>query len=134
MRSKNTVLAGVIAASLLLPRVAGTAQAAGLDQQYRVRNLDNVERCSQLNRAVVIAKKEDDWRPLYLFSLYTMGYITGINRLAYDTYDIGGSKNSKTMMVWLQQYCAEHPDDSFDEALYHLTIDLYPVRSPTKPR
>jgi hypothetical protein len=120
--------------ALLLPAVTSTTLAAGSDQQYHVRNLDNVETCTELNRAVVTAKKQDNWQALYAFSLYTMGYITAINRMAYDTYDIGGSKNSKTMMVWLEQYCAEHPRDSFDQALYHLTIELYPVRLSTKPK
>ncbi|MEZ5572425.1 MAG: hypothetical protein R3E64_10425 [Halioglobus sp.] len=63
-----------------------------------------------------------------------MGYITGINRLAFDTYDIGGKKNSKNLMVWLEHYCAENPDDSFDVALYRLTAELFPTRLTTKPK
>jgi hypothetical protein len=32
-------------------------------------------------------------------------------------------------MVWLERYCAEHPDDSFDYALYRLVAELYPDRA-----
>ena len=103
--------------------------AADKDRQYRVRATDAVESCEALNAAVVKAEREDDWGALYGFSLYTMGYLTGINRLAFDTYDIAGRKNVKTLMVWLQRYCAEHPDDSFDYALYRLVAELYPDRA-----
>lgn len=131
---RSAFLSAVIfAAALILPPFTVQTMAAGADSQYHVRNIDNVETCAQLNRAVLTAKKEDDWRALYAFSLYTMGYITGINRLAHDTYDIAGRKNSKTLMVWLKNYCAEHPDDRFDQALYQLTLELYPVRLPVKP-
>jgi len=108
-------------------------QAADAERQYHVRAIENVASCSELNHAVFSAKKEDDWRALYAFSLYTMGYMTGINRLAFDTYDLGGKKNSKNLMVWLEKYCARNPDDSFDRALYFLTLELFPNRLSAKP-
>ena len=105
--------------------------AADSNQQYRVRAIDAVQSCSGLNNALVKAKRKDDWGDLYGFSLYTMGYMTGINRLASGTYDIAGKKNTKTLMVWLEKYCRENPDDSFDQALYRLTLELYPYRTPS---
>lgn len=110
------------------------AHAADADNQYGVRAFDKVESCDGLNRAVTRAKKEDDWGALYGYSLYMMGYLTGINRLAFDTYDIGGRKNSKTLMVWLEQYCAAHPEQSFDSALVQLTAEIYPHRFTAGPR
>ena len=107
--------------------------AADTDRHYQVRAIDAVESCAGLNRAMGKAKNEDNWGTLYGFSLYTMGYLTAINRLAPDTYDIAGKKNTKTLMVWLQKYCAEHPDDSFDNALYRLTAELYPNRTSAAP-
>ena len=94
-----------------------------------MRTIDAVHSCVGLNTALAKAKNQDDWGDLYGFSLYTMGYLTGINRLAPNTYDIGGKKNSKTLMVWLESYCAAHPNDSFDRALYRLTAELYPHRT-----
>ncbi len=108
--------------------------AADTDRHYQVRAIDAVESCAGLNGALGKAKDEDNWGALYGFSLYTMGYLTGINRLAPNTYDIAGKKNSKTLMVWLEKYCAEHPDDSFDHALYRLTAELYPHRTHASPR
>ena len=109
------------------------AQAADAERRYDVRTFERLESCGDLNRAVAMAKREDDWGALYGFSLYTMGYLTAINRLAYNTYDIGGKKNSKTLMLWLQQYCAEHPQSSFSDALYQMTLAQFPDRSTTKP-
>lgn len=121
-----------LAAALSVP--CSPVHAADKDRQYRVQAIDAVESCEALNAAVVKAKRDDDWGALYGFSLYTMGYLTGINRLAFDTYDIAGKKNVKTLMVWLQKYCAEHPGDSFDHALHRLVAELYPVRATGAPR
>jgi hypothetical protein len=107
--------------------------AADANGQYNVRAFDKVESCYALNRAVNSAKKHDDWGPLYGFSLYTMGYLTGVSRLAFDTYDIGGRTNTKIHMVWLGSYCVEHPDDSFDSALNHLIAEIYPSRIMQAP-
>ena len=107
--------------------------AADTDRRYQVRAIDAVESCAVLNSAVGKAKNQDNWGTLYGFSLYTMGYLTAINRLAPNTYDIAGKKNTKTLMVWLEKYCAEHPDDSFNNALYRLTAELYPRRTAAAP-
>jgi len=114
----------------LLPPLDHAADEHG---QYRVLTINSVETCSDLNTAVEIADIEDDWRLLYTFSVYTMGYLTGINRLAFDNYDIAGGKNVKTHMVWLQRYCAENPSDSFDRALFRLVAELYPLRAASGP-
>lgn len=119
---------------LVLAGVAEVGRAADVNRQYRVRATNKVDSCAALNRAVTAAKQEDDWRALYGFSLYTMGYLSALNRLAYDTYDIAGKANSKTVLVWLQNYCAEHPDDSFDTALVHMSAEFYPNRYTSKPR
>jgi hypothetical protein len=107
--------------------------AADTNRHYRVLAIDAVESCGRLNTALAKAKHQDDWGELYGFSLYAMGYLTGINRLAPNVYDISGEKNSKTLMLWLEKHCAEHPDDSFDNALYRLTAELYPTRTLVAP-
>jgi hypothetical protein len=122
-----------ISLALILSSAFSLSFAADSERQYQVRSIDKVESCGGLNGALAKAKNEDDWGELYGFSLYTMGYLTGINRLASDTYDIAGSKNTKTLMVWLEKYCKEHPEDSFDDALYSLIAELYPNRITAAP-
>jgi hypothetical protein len=123
----------VILMAVTLCVALAPAFAADTLKHYQVHAIDAVESCGRLNKALAKARKQDDWGDLYGFSLYTMGYLTGINRLAPTTYDIAGKKNSKTLMVWLEKYCAEHPDDSFDNALYRLTAELYPNRTAVAP-
>jgi hypothetical protein len=114
--------------------VPGVGHAADANREYRVRATNKVDSCAALNRAVVAAKQEDDWRALYGFSLYMQGYLSALNRLAYDTYDIGGKSNSKTILVWLENYCEENPDDSFDTALTKMSAEFFPNRYTIKPQ
>jgi hypothetical protein len=122
------LLATFILTSIIVPVLASDSH-----KNFRVKAIDAVESCRGLNKALSKAKKQDDWGDLYGFSLYTMGYLTAVNRLAANTYDIAGKKNSKTLMLWLESYCAEHPGDRFDDALYQLTVELYPERTVAAP-
>lgn len=133
MGGKNLTINFTVLLVLLWSVLCSVAYAADEDRAYRVLAINTVETCSDLNTAVEIANEEDDWRLLYTFSLYTMGYLTAINRLAYDTYDIAGGKNVKTHMVWLQRYCAENPRVNFSEALHQMVIKLYPRRLTAEP-
>ncbi len=134
MSKKRLRCAGRVLVACVLFSLQVVVLAADENRQYNVRAFSKVESCYALNRAVNSAKEEDDWSALYGFSLYTMGYLTAINRLAHDTYDIGGRKNTKTLMVWLEQYCAENPDDSYDRALHHLIAEIYPHRTAVAPQ
>ena len=125
----NSAMRIGVTLAVVLSVLCSSAHAADNDRQYQVQAIDAVESCEALNAAVVKANRDDDWGALYGFSLYTMGYLTGINRLAFDTYDIAGRKNVKILMVWLQKYCAEHPKNGFDYALYQLVAELYPHRT-----
>ena len=122
-----------ILAAIALLVACGSVVAADKDKQYRVSATGNVASCSGMNHALAQAKNQDSWTTLYAYSMYTMGYISGVNRLAHDTYDIAGRKNPKTLIVWLERYCAENPSDSFDKALFELTLELYPNRTVVKP-
>jgi hypothetical protein len=126
--AKHRLLVAVLLSSAVAPVFASDA-----GKSFRVKSIDAVESCRGLNKALAKAKKQDDWGDLYAFSLYTMGYLTAVNRLAANTYDIAGKKNTKTLMVWLENYCAAHPGDRFDYALYQLTVELYPDRTVAAP-
>ena len=133
MRTVAAAPMRVTALLLAIALVPALARAADTQKQYHVLTIDSLETCADLNNAVTIADEEDDWRLLYTFSVYTMGYLTGVNRLAFDTYDIADGKNVKAHMVWLQRYCAANPRDSFDRALFRLVAELYPQRAVLRP-
>ena len=104
------------------------SHGADVNGNYRVMTTDLVQSCAALNAAANLAQVEDSWGPLYGFSLYTMGYITAVNRLAFDTYDLAAGKNPKNLLLWLERYCDAHPGKTFDEALHELVKELYPKR------
>lgn len=133
MNGNESILKLGLVSALLGAILSCPTHAADDARAYRVLTINTVETCADLNAAVQIANEEDDWRLLYTFSIYTMGYLTGVNRLAFDTYDITGGQNVKTHMVWLQRYCQEHPRANFDEALHQLVIKLYPRRLTAEP-
>ena len=128
MASLRLLLAVVLSLSCL------PASGADKDGQYRVQSVPKVQSCAGLNRAVAKANDDNDWGDLYGYSLYTMGYLTAVSRMASNTYDIAGGKNSKNVMLWLRGYCSSHPHDSFDRALFLLTGELYPARTVEAPR
>lgn len=107
--------------------------AADADRQYRVHAVAKVTGCAGLNEAAAKAHNDNDWGDFYGYSLYTMGYLSAVNRMAPDTHDIAGGMNNKNIMRWLRRHCAAHPEESFDRALVLLTWELYPQRSRVVP-
>ena len=64
---------------------------------------------------------------------WTVGYLTAYNRSEPDTYNILGSSDLDGAMVWLKNYCKEHPLERFVSAVHYLTIELHPKRTRIKP-
>ena len=91
------------------------SHAADGDRAYRVLAINTVETCSDLNTAVAIANDDDDWRLLYTFSLYTMGYLTGVNRLALAQrlWESGQCAYAEPDR-WLRPVLHHRPDDDLE--------------------
>ena len=62
-----------------------------------------------------------------------MGYLIGVRRLAFNTDNIGGRKNTKIHTVWRINCGAGQPDDRFDSALNHLVVEIEPNRATQAP-
>ena len=122
--TRPTAVALLIVLLLAVP----DCQGADANGNYRVMASDYVKNCAALNVAVSLAQEEDNWSLLYGFSVYTMGYITAVNRLAFDTYDLAAGKNPKNLLLWLENYCERNPGKSIDEALHDMVSALYPER------
>ena len=125
--------AAVIAFVFGCPVLSLPSVAADAGQNYRVLSTDLVDSCAAMNAAVMLAQEDDNWSPLFAFSMYTMGYVTAVNRFAFDAYDVAGGKNPKNLLLWLERYCEEHPGKSFDEALTQMVAELYPSRRVGAP-
>ena len=75
---------------------------------------------------------------LSLFKVWSAGYMTAYNALTPDTYDIAGGKEAdssdQSTIIWLENYCRQHPAKTYTESIKNLTIDLYPMRTKTAPK
>ncbi len=61
------------------------------------------------------------------------GYLSAVNLVLPDTYDIMGAKDREVAMAWLDRYCAGNPGDAFGFAANRLAAFLYPNRHASKP-
>ena len=60
------------------------------------------------------------------------GYITALNWQTPDTYQMLGKSDFKSTVLWLENYCHEHPSNDMSRAMRALTIKLYPDRYKTR--
>ena len=65
---------------------------------------------------------------------WVTGYLTAVDTTYPITYGILGSSDLDRAMVWLENYCAQHPLRQFAIAVYTLVDDLYPQRITQQPR
>jgi hypothetical protein len=67
------------------------------------------------------------------FEEWLDGYLSAVNLVLPDTYDILGDKKRAAAAAWLDVYCAGNPDDPFGFAANRLAAYLYPNRHASKP-
>ncbi|MDZ4344008.1 MAG: hypothetical protein U1E51_16435 [Candidatus Binatia bacterium] len=66
---------------------------------------------------------------------WVMGFFTGVNYSAQDTYDVTGGTNLDGVLGWLDNYCRDHPLETFARAMERLLVELRPKlikQAPTK--
>ena len=73
-------------------------------------------------------------RDLNTFSDWLMGYITSYNSSTPDTFDIVAKTDLNNSIIWLGNYCKQHPSNKYSQAVQSLMIELYPKRQKLKPK
>jgi hypothetical protein len=63
---------------------------------------------------------------------WIQGYVSAYNRLMADTYDIRGTTDMPSMMLWLNNYCHKQPLESLEDAMQSLIFELYPRRKRSR--
>lgn len=64
--------------------------------------------------------------------LWVGGWITAYNMLKPDTYDIRGTADLDSVMLWLENYCKANPLENLATAMVYFAHEQYPNRKRTK--
>ena len=64
---------------------------------------------------------------------YVAGYLTAVNFHLDDTYNILGSSDIPSVLLWLEKYCGKEPLSNIQVGLALLVIELYPNRKVKAP-
>ncbi|MGR9090249.1 MAG: hypothetical protein ACU85U_06680 [Gammaproteobacteria bacterium] len=67
------------------------------------------------------------------FKVFLMGYLTAVNTLSEDTYNVTGTQPLDTALVWLTDYCGAHQMDSFDRAVQQMVDARFEQRQRVPP-
>ena len=67
------------------------------------------------------------------YKTFLMGYLTAVNTLTSETYNITGSRPLDAALVWLTDYCGDHQMDSFDRAVQQLVDAGFDERQRVPP-
>jgi hypothetical protein len=62
---------------------------------------------------------------------WMMGWVTGYNTMARDTYDIMGTTNLSSIRQWMTDYCAKNPQDPLSTGMIELALALQGSRKKT---
>ena len=68
-----------------------------------------------------------------IYRWWLAGYMTAVNNITPDTYNIVGAESLSGSMAWIEAWCADKPDKTMTDATIALTRDLYPRRQTAKP-
>lgn len=67
------------------------------------------------------------------YKVFLMGYLTAVNTLSDDTYNVTGSQPLDAALGWLTEYCGAHQMDSFDRAVQQLVDAGFDTRQRVPP-
>ena len=56
----------------------------------------------------------------HLYQSWLSGFISGVNYAWDDTYDVSGNSEVESVLAWLNNYCAEQPEQTIPLALHVL--------------
>jgi len=63
------------------------------------------------------------------FTMYLLGFQTGYNMLAEDTYDIFPARDGEyPLLSWVENFCRAHPTSNFGNGVVALANEIRPKR------
>jgi len=127
---RSTMKPTLCGACLLL--VAYAAGAADENGQYATLAATNESTCGTFLSARDEAHRGQFARQ-NMYKSWLMGFVTGYDFGAPDTYDIAPAMDLDAMMLWVENYCRRNPLASFAQSAGALATQLAPDRQTHKP-
>jgi len=76
-------------------------------------------------------RQKDDWGHVSN-ALWIAGFFTAYNLQTPDVYDILGSTDLESALLWMDKYCQENPLSTLAGGMEFLTAELWPNRKRNK--
>jgi hypothetical protein len=118
------------AGALLLAHLASAADENG---QYATLAATNESTCGTYLSARDEAHHGQFARQ-NMYKSWLMGFVTGYDFGAPETYDIAPAMDLEAMMSWVENYCRRNPLASFAQGAGALVTQLTPDRQTQKPK
>jgi hypothetical protein len=100
--------------------VVGSSSAVDATGAYYVYDTTS---CGQL-----VSDRQSNPSRSFADKTWAAGYLTAYNRLAKDNFNITGTTDLESVMLWLDGYCRANPLSSLPDGMSALTDSLYPTR------
>lgn len=127
MIRRLAALAFVAALGAALGAAALAPPAAAMDGQRRYYVIGSVATATCLQYGGFSAEQ------IGQFEFWMAGYLTAMNRLTPDTYDLVGTTKPEQIHAWLRQHCQQNPNQLMAVAVHALAEALHPQRVRMAP-
>ena len=105
------------------------AMAVDSTGDYRIKGL-GLQSCADFLRS----KNSQDKGLYVLLRSWVNGYITAVNTLRPQTYDVAGNATIDGISGWLERFCEANPGVRLETAVTNLVAALAPNRLAEKPK
>jgi hypothetical protein len=132
--SVETPMRHAVAVLVLLALLVPCTTGASDKGQYAIRYPGAGDSCGKFVSARDEARRgapsrENEYR------LWLEGYITGISMAAPNTYDVAGSVDLDSMLLWVENRCKQTPLKPFTDTVEALVVEeLMPKRQHHAPK
>lgn len=111
---------GVAALAMLTVASASSARAADAKGNFAIRGAGTVSCTDYINATPEQKIYAQTW---------WAGYLTAMNRVTPDTYNLLGRSSIEDADNWLLTYCRQNPNERFATAVHEMLKALYPSRT-----
>ena len=105
------------------------AMAVDSTGDYRIKGL-GLQACADFLRS----KNSQDQGLYILVRSWVNGYLTAVNTLRPQTYDVAGNATIGSISGWLERFCEANPGSRLETAVTNLVAALTPNRLTEKPK